>query len=141
MFFGFRPCSQAPSISHLLFADDFLLICRMRLDECSAISEMLQAYCAASGQSVNLSKTPIRLSSYIHKRLGKLLARCLRMKWVKGLWKYLGVPVTGKRLKKGDFEDLLARIHSRLGSWRADTLSTAGRAVLIQTVCRLCLCT
>ena len=54
------------------------------------------------------------------------------MKWVKGPGKNLGVPVTSGRHKKGNFRDLLAKIQGRLGSWLTDTLSVAGRAVLIQ---------
>ena len=56
------------------------------------------------------------------------------MKWVKGPGKNLGLPVTSGRLKRGNFRDLLAKIQGRLGSWLTDTLSIAGRAVLIQTV-------
>ena len=49
------------------------------------------------------------------------------------------MPIIGNRLKKGDFADLLARIQGRLGSWRTDTLSIAGRAILIQKFYKPCL--
>ena len=35
---------------------------------------------------------------------------------------------------KNDFPELLARLHDSLGSWSTDTLSIAGRVVLIQSV-------
>ena len=131
---SFRSYPQSPSISHLLFADAYLLVCRARLDACSAMRDVLQVYCAISGQSVNLSKSSVHLSLSIHKRHGRLLAKCLGMKWVGDPWKYLRVPITGKRLKKCDFRELLAKIQGRLGSWRTDTLSIVWRAILIQTV-------
>jgi len=62
---GYRPCPQAPAISHLLFADDCLLICRAGLDECSALSKALQAYCCSSGQSVNLDKSSLHLGNVV----------------------------------------------------------------------------
>jgi len=55
---------QAPSISHLLFADDCSLICHACLDECSTFSDVLQADYSASGQSVNLSKSSMHVSSF-----------------------------------------------------------------------------
>jgi len=70
----------------------------------------------------------------VHKRRGKILAKCLGMYWDKGPCRYLGVPITGNRLKKGDFAGLLARIQGMLGSWCTHTLSIAGRAILIQTI-------
>ena len=70
----------------------------------------------------------------MHKRRGKILAKCLGMYWDKGPCRYLGVQITGNRLKKGDFADLLARIQGMLGSWCRHTLSIAGRAILIQTI-------
>jgi len=85
---------------------------------------------------MNLDKSSLHLGSSIHKRHGRILARCLGMRWVAGPWKYLGVPTSGGRLKKNDFSELMARIQNRLGSWRADTLSLAGRATLIQTILR-----
>ena len=60
--------------------------------------------------------------------------KCLGMKWFGDPRKYLGVPIIGKMLKKCDFRELLAKIQGRLRSWRADTLSITGRAILIQTV-------
>jgi len=37
------------------------------------------------------------------------------MKWMNGSWKYLGVPIAGKRLRKCDFAVLMMKIQGRLG--------------------------
>ena len=46
---GVKICRRAPSISHLLFADDSLLFVRTTREEVRVIMEILQLYASASG--------------------------------------------------------------------------------------------
>jgi hypothetical protein len=60
---GVKVCRDAPSVSHLLFADDSLIL--MRADETNATSlcRALDDYCVASGQLVSEAKSSIFFQS------------------------------------------------------------------------------
>ena len=51
---GVSICRRAPSISHLLFANDSFLFFRATQDEVQEIANILQLYATASGQQINL---------------------------------------------------------------------------------------
>ena len=53
---GTRICTNAPTISHLLFADDCFLFFRASEQEASVIKNILTTYEAASDQAINLQK-------------------------------------------------------------------------------------
>ena len=53
---GFSLCRRGPKLIHLLFADDSLLFCRVTMEECSKVLEILNMYEEASRQKVNRSK-------------------------------------------------------------------------------------
>lgn len=44
---------QAPTIHHLLFADDCILFCKAKNVEVIASTHVLDTYCAVSGQCIN----------------------------------------------------------------------------------------
>ena len=50
------------------------------------------------------------------------------------LVKYLGVPFITSKLKKGDCDEFVQKISSRILSWTAKFLSYAGRLQLIKSV-------
>jgi hypothetical protein len=46
---GIKICLNAPSVSHLLFADDSLILCRAREGDAQKLQEILQLYEECSG--------------------------------------------------------------------------------------------
>lgn len=59
---GTRICRGAPSISHLLFADDSFLFFRATQKECEVMKNILNYYEATLGQAINLTKSEVFLA-------------------------------------------------------------------------------
>src|SRR3990170_4589394 len=52
-FAGIKVAPTAPTINHLLFADDTLLLFKANVEGSVAVSNLLDIYCRASGQRIN----------------------------------------------------------------------------------------
>jgi hypothetical protein len=53
---GVRVCRNAPSVSHLLFADDSLIIMKANMNNATFLQQVLDTYCANFGQLVSVAK-------------------------------------------------------------------------------------
>lgn len=85
-------CPGAPSISHLLFADDNFLFIHTKLSNCTQITDILCVYERVSGQKVNLHKSEVCFSKNIKRPERVRLASVLRVNWVNIHERYLGFP-------------------------------------------------
>jgi hypothetical protein len=54
---GVKVCRDAPAVSHLLFADDSLILMRADVENAESLRKVLEDYCAASGQLVSEAKS------------------------------------------------------------------------------------
>ena len=54
---GFLLCKNGPQISHLFFADDSLIFCRVKMGDVQTIQSALALYEIASEQKINGTKT------------------------------------------------------------------------------------
>jgi hypothetical protein len=59
---GIRVAPSAPTISHLLFADDSLLFFKADGASARAVKDVLSIYCQASGQQINMEKSSIHFA-------------------------------------------------------------------------------
>jgi hypothetical protein len=57
-----KVCRRAPEVSHLLFADDTLLFFKASPQQSQNVSEIIDAYAAATGQLINRAKCSILFS-------------------------------------------------------------------------------
>ncbi|XP_024190158.1 uncharacterized protein LOC112194141 [Rosa chinensis] len=89
---GLRVCDGAPSISHLLFADDSMLYFYATIQDCLMIRNVLNIYEKASGQQVNLQKSNVVFSGSVLPHLRVSMAQVLRVQVVDKHDKYLGIP-------------------------------------------------
>ena len=67
---GVKVCRDAPAVSHLLFADDSLILMRADVRNAESLRRALDNYCAALGQLVNEAKSSIflvRVQMWIRK--------------------------------------------------------------------------
>ena len=59
---GTKVCRQAPSVSHLLFADDCFLFFKANEDQAHVMKDIFSTYELASGQAISLRKSEIYCS-------------------------------------------------------------------------------
>ncbi|XP_038988045.1 uncharacterized protein LOC120112546 [Phoenix dactylifera] len=131
---AYTPATGARPITHLLFADDCLLLARARTTEARVLRRVVAAYCAASGQRVNFSKSTISFSPSTESGVRQEIRGILQIPEQEGMLTYLGVPITGRRLRVAECSGLVQRVQSRLEGWRASSLSMMGRVTLVRAV-------
>ena len=64
---GVSICRNGPRASHLFFANDSVLFCRAKMEECQRVLELLSVYEKGSGQKINREKTNIFFSVNTHQ--------------------------------------------------------------------------
>lgn len=97
------------------------------------VLEILEEFKQLSGLSVNRDKTELLIDGGSHS-LCQELAEATGIKQGALPVRYLGVPLSAKKMKKSDFKPLLDKIEARFNSWTVKHLSFAGRFQLIQAV-------
>ena len=85
-------CKNGPRLTHLLFADDSLIFCRPKENECQKILEVLAKYEQASGQQINRAKTTLFFSKSTSQALQNSIKVALGVQVVQQYEKYLGLP-------------------------------------------------
>nr|XP_023924073.1 uncharacterized protein LOC112035482 [Quercus suber] len=79
---GVSICRYAPSISHLLFANDSLVFCQAKREEMQVISDVLALYAVASGQCINFEKSSVYFSSNTSREQMDWIKNALRVREV-----------------------------------------------------------
>ncbi|GLT56437.1 hypothetical protein SLA2020_294760 [Shorea laevis] len=131
---GARICRQAPTISHLFFADDSFLFLRAIETEAKTLLSILKDYELASGQVVNMQKSSITFSSNVQQMSRSRILEILGMKELEQAGKYLGFPTHVGRARTAAFSNLKGSFWMRINEWREQPLSRAGREVLIKSI-------
>lgn len=114
---GCRVANGAPSISHMMFADDSYLYCKAMAIEASKVCQLLQTFETASGQQVNRQKSSIFFSKNTTEVTRVEVCSSMRMNEATENCKYLGLPNTMGRNKNAILGYLRDRVkeNSQLG--------------------------
>ena len=120
------------SFSHLFFVDDLVLFAKANADNCSAIRGVLDTFCRCSSQTVSDSKSRVYFSPNIDHDDREAFSDILGFHQIECLGKYLGFPIKHQGSNCQDLGFVLDRVKCKLAGWKANLLSMAGRAVLIQ---------
>ena len=97
---GYSLCRRGPKLTHLLFTDVSLIFCRVTMEECDKVMEILIMYEEAWGQKVNRSKTPLFFSKSIPAEVKHGIKVTLGVPEIMQYEKYLGLPsLVGKGKK------------------------------------------
>lgn len=128
-----KSSKSGPSFSHLFFADDLVLFAKANQTNCSTIRDVLDEFCEKSGQSVSEAKSRVFFSPNVDRDTRESLCDILGFQSTRSLGKYLGIPIRHPGSSSHDFDFILDRMKHKLAGWKANLLSMAGRAVLIQS--------
>ncbi|XP_039684970.1 uncharacterized protein [Medicago truncatula] len=131
---GTKVCRQAPSVSHLLFADDCYLFFKANEDQAHVMKHILSTYELASGQAISLPKSEIYCSRNVPDDLKANITDILGVQLVLGIGKYLGLPSMIGRDRNATFAYIKDRVWQKINSWSCKCLSKVGREVMIKSV-------
>jgi len=126
-------CRQAPRISHLLFADDTMLMFRANGEQARKIKEVLKMYESSTSQLINPEKCLIMFGAACPQDAMDCVCGELQVQNVAGEAKYPGLPPEG-RMKRGRFQTLRHRFGKRMNDWSERHISEARKEVLIKSV-------
>lgn len=133
---GIKLNQNCPTISHLLFADDFIFFLDGTVLECQNLATILHQYCYAFGQAINLNKSWLFFSKGCLDSLRRNMVLVLSVPEIAKTRKYLGIPSNSGGSKKDMFAWILARVNSKLESWKENLLSRAENEIFLKSVVR-----
>lgn len=97
---GCQVATMAPTITHLLFADDSFLFFQASTDEALCVKQLLVSYERSSGQSVNFQKSGVFFSANVRRDKQQEISYILEVHNDIVSSKYLGLPSLVGRSKK-----------------------------------------
>lgn len=124
--FGPHPDCVAPLITHLSFADDVLIFFDGEEGSLRGILSILDEFKEGSGLAVNRDKTALFLNGG-DIQVNIDMATSLGLQQGSLPVRYLGVPLTFRKLRKQDYQPLIDKVLARFSAWTVKHLSFAGR--------------
>lgn len=118
---GISIANNAPTLSHLTFADDSMVFCRANKSEAQNLMEIFADYQSISGQKINLNKSEMVFNSNLNQTIQTEFQQYMTIKITNNIDKYLGLPT--QVLKNQIFNFIMER-----------NLSFSSRGVLIRAV-------
>jgi hypothetical protein len=115
---GIKMCRAAPSVNHLFFADDSLILMRARNEEAQELKRILGIYERVSRQMINKDKSSILFSPNTTRAVRVQMKATLSISQEKWGERYLGLPVSIGISKKKTFAYLKQRIWCRVQGWQ-----------------------
>jgi len=116
-----------------LYADDVVLFIRPNQQDLILVKAILELFARVSGLKTNIDKchfSPIQCN--LEDTI--TLLRHFPGRIDPFPTKYLGIPLSLKKLQKKDLQPLIDKVNDRLPSWKSRLLNKAGRAVLVKSV-------
>jgi hypothetical protein len=131
---GVRVCRDAPMVSHLLFADDSLILMNADRKNALKLKDILDRYCASSGQKLSESKSSIYFSPNTIVEERAEVCQILNIMTESLNDKYLGLPAMVGIDKSECFRHLVDRVLARISGWKERLLSLGGKEILIKAI-------
>ncbi|KAL9669169.1 hypothetical protein QQ045_006712 [Rhodiola kirilowii] len=131
---GIKISRGAPLITHLMFADDCLLLFKVSDSTADSMSSLLRNYERISGQIVNYNKSELVISPNVLESVKTEFQIKLSVKLVGHHDKYLGLPLSLKRKLTLNFSGLIDKFGNKTDNWKLKNLSSGGKEILIKAI-------
>lgn len=128
---GCKIARGAPTISHLLFADDCYFFFKATKSEAGVMKRILARYESISGQMVNYNKSVVTFSPNTNEESKREVCAELGVVSSSAPGKYLGMPMNVGRNKVRVFNVLQDRVIQKLQGWGNTNISKAGKVTLL----------
>lgn len=125
-------CHQT-KLTHLSFADDLLIFIDGSIESVQTVLKTLHEFEQRSGLAVSFQKTSFFASGLSEEEIATIQAST-GMSCASLPMRYLGVPLSSKKLSLHSCQPLIQQVKAKFSSWTVKTLSFAGRLLLIKTV-------
>ena len=122
------------SMKHLQFADDMLIFAPQNTLCITNYFRILDVFAIMSGLTLNYSKSSFISWSPDNHEWAKHIASQVGCRHSTCPFTYLGFPLCDHMNKCSAWKPVMDKIQSRLATWKAKTLSRAGRLTLIKSV-------
>ena len=124
---GISICKECPKVTHIFFADDSLLFCGAKSQECHKLVKILQKYEAASGQKISTNNSSIFFGHNTAHEARTDILEILRPMQDSRPNKYLGLPSVIGKSKNQVFAEIKEKVGKKLAGWKEKMLSMGVR--------------
>lgn len=131
--FRFHPRCQSLKLNHLCFADDLILFCKGDYASVLMMLQGLRLFADSTSLVASPQKSVIFGCGMTNQDMQRLVD-CSGFKQDTLPFRYLGVPISTKKLLAADCEQLLEKMLGRIRCWSSRNISFAGRRLLVNSV-------
>ncbi|WZY73147.1 hypothetical protein YC2023_005387 [Brassica napus] len=131
--FRLHPLCSSPKVTHLLFADDLLVFSDGESDSTAGIRDVMNQFKEWSGLDTNQSKSEIFYGGYSDNQ-ALLLSNLSGFRRGEFPTRYLGLPLSPKKISAATLQPFIDMITSKLHSWTVKFLSFAGKVTMVSSV-------
>ncbi|XP_026442305.1 uncharacterized protein LOC113341766 [Papaver somniferum] len=130
---GYKINRWAPTITHLMFADDLFFFGEHSKINVLNLKKLLDRYASLSGQMTNYNKSAIYFSKGISDLRRQTTSQDLGVREMVSDDNYLGIYPLTSDYRIASFDYLVDKFNTRLPGWRFPFTNMAGRTVLLKT--------
>jgi hypothetical protein len=129
---GVTPHLVEGGLTHLQYADDTVLFIKNSKQNVANLKFLLFCYEEVSGMKINYNKSEVFTLGINEVEAGET-ANAFNCKLGHFPMKYLGLPISYKRLSKEELSFSATKVEKRLETWKCNQLSHGGRSILINS--------